>query len=155
MIVEVTEANNSFKSEDNNYILKFNKSSSKLFSDRNINTINIHTFPIDSKVLSLRLSDNDIYKLIDNIEYYITEYNDVILTLSNGDTDCKKYMIGIRSTDYFSIESPDIFPYNHYMTIYSYSNEMMIKILSFRITTNGLLSLLDKLYFFYNDYIEM
>lgn len=148
MINEVTEVNNSFKSEDNNYILKFNKSTSKLFSNRNINTIDIHTFPIDSKVLSLRLSDSDISKLIDNIEYYITEYNDIIVTLSNGNTDCKTYMIGIRGSDYFSMDkSIGINPFNHYITLYSYTNEIMTKILSFRITTNGLVDLLDKLYY--------
>ena len=125
-----------FITQDNDYILELSKHKSIFSPDRSICNITFKNI-IGTKILSLNIPDITITNIIDNIFAYNEFGGNIIcyMNATNADNSTlNSYYIGF-STEYdydnLGIKIPNT---KDIVTIYSYKDEIMIKIISFNVS---------------------
>jgi hypothetical protein len=133
-----------YTSENKDIILELNSKYTIFSKDRIICNI-VFKNNIGTILANVKLPDYELINLIDNIYAFLYIQDNIMYTIrSYTDIDCKSYTVGL-STEYdlqygFLNNTP-----KRYISLYTYQDELMIKILSFEVT-HTLDELTDLLY---------
>ena len=126
--------------DNKEYIIKFTKK--KLILDQNQYIYNIEFFNMfNTKILSINLSQIDIFNLIDNLDIFLNYDTDLMYSVSSCNSE--NYIIGFSQ---FYMDEDLIKDFNDFhgkdiVTIYTSKDEYINKILTFEISNSS-----DKLF---------
>ena len=120
-----------FITENKDYKLIFNKRISK-FTNANIFSCEIVN-SIDSKLLEFNFSYIDLLNIIDNIEEFLSNDTDIYYSRNCNE---KVYILGLfpQDTDTSLVKKPEDFYIKDVMSVSTYRNDLIVKILSFEVT---------------------
>ncbi len=142
----------SYITENRDIVLELNSKSTIFSKDRIICNI-VFKNNIGTILADIKFPDYELINLIDNIYAFLDISDNIMYTLkSYNDIDCKIYSIGL-STEYnnpMEYYSPYDLNIKRYLSLYSFYEDTMIKILSFEVT-HTLDELTDLLYEFFID----
>ena len=133
-----------YTSDNKEYTIDITSTPSLFQQDRVLCTMNFKD-SINNSVLNLTVSETDILNLIDNIYEFLYVSSDIAYTFQTPNRDNITYVIQLvsyQNTDINTIWNTNV---RRYLSILSYRDEIMSKLISFEVTYS-LDTLCDLLY---------